>query len=328
MTKSKIVRAALCGVAISASTTAFAQDQAATETVGPGTEGVADIVVTAQRRSQSINSVPLTVTAVSGEQLVEQGVRSADDLVKIVPALTVAKSQNNTPVYTLRGVGFQTQNMTSTSPVGVYVDEVAYAYPYLAGNVAFDLDRVEALKGPQGTLYGRSTTGGVINFITAKPETTPSGSLTFGAGNYGAFGVQGHATGPITGTLSYRVAGDVDLATRGWQHSVTRSGDRLGERNRKAVRGMLQWQPSSAFDTLLTASYWQDLSDTQAPQAIAYTPQVPPFSQAPRAQPSIIAAPSSNRLADWTPFNYRPVPGITPRPDYGRMAAHRPRPCA
>lgn len=276
---------------------------------------VVDIVVTAERRSESANRTALAITAVQGGELARLNVARTEDLVKVVPALTVAKSQGNTPIYTLRGVGFQTINLTSSSPVGIYVDEVSYTYPYLTNNVVFDLERVEVLKGPQGLLYGRSTTGGLVSYITAKPEFTPSGEFTLSAGNYGSYGVNAHFTGPITSTLAFRIAANVDLATKGWQRSVTRPGDRLGERNRKALRGELLWKPDHSFEALLTLSTWKDDSDTQAPQAIAYAPLNAPFSQAARAAPSVIPNVDNARDADWTPAGYQPAPGVT-RPAY------------
>lgn len=276
---------------------------------------IQDIVVTAQKRSESINRVALAITAIDGGQLERLNITKTEDLPKLIPALTVAKSQNNTPIYTLRGVGFQTLNMTASSPVGIYVDEISYTYPYLASNISFDLARVEVLKGPQGTLYGRSTTGGLVNYITAKPKNVQSGSMSFEAGNYGSYAVESYFTGPITNTLSFRLAGRIEISDRGWQRSVTRPYDRLGEKNRKAARGQLLWEPNGGFDALLTVSYWKDNSDTQAPQAILYHPLNPQFGQDAQAVPSVISNRNDARLADWTPASNQPAAGQR-RPPY------------
>ncbi|MDG5487757.1 TonB-dependent receptor [Sphingomonas sp. BGYR3] len=303
-------RVALC-VGVSAMTLwlpglASAQEASSAPDQGEAQTALEDIIVTAQKRSESVNDIPISITAIGGSELERLGVRSTDDLIKIVPALSVAKSQSNTPIYTLRGVGFQNQNLTSTSPVGIYVDEVAYAYPYMGSDIAFDLERVEVLKGPQGLLYGRSTTGGVVNYITGKPKGTTEGAVTFEIGNYETYGIQGYVTGPITSTLSYRVAGKVELALDGWQRSVTRPDDRLGERNRKALRASLLWEPTTDFSALLAIAYWRDQSDTQAPQAIRYVPGNPAFPD-PRVNASLIPNPTNSRDADWTPADYQPT---------------------
>ena len=292
-------------LAVALAQAAVAEESRSNPTVVENT--LEEIIVTAQKRSESINSVPMTITAVSGEELQRAGVKSTDDLVKIVPSLSVAKSQSNTPIYTMRGVGFQSQNLTSTSPVGIYVDEVAYAYPYMASNVAFDLQRVEVLKGPQGTLFGRSTTGGVVNFIAAKPQDTAQGTLGLEYGSYGNFGAQGYYTGPISPTLSYRIAGSLEKSQDGWQRSQSRPSDRLGKVDRKAMRGSLLWTPSENLESLLTVSYWKDQSETQAPQAIGYVPGNPAFAD-PRINASLIPNPTDGRQADWTPASYQPTP--------------------
>lgn len=294
------------GLAITLATPAFAETAPGQAAAESGDNGLAEIIVTAQKRSESANAVALSITAATGDELLRAGVRSTDDLVKIVPSLTVAKSQSNTPIYTLRGVGFQSQNLTSTSPVGIYVDEVAYAYPYMASNVAFDLERVEVLKGPQGTLFGRSTTGGVVNYIIAKPKDTTSGSVSIEGGSYGRIGGQAHITGPLGANLSYRLAGNVENSSTGWQRSVTRPTDRLGKIERYAVRGSLLWQPTTDFEALFSASYWKDNSDTQAPQATGYVPGNPQFAD-PRVAASLIPNPTDARLADWTPLSYQPT---------------------
>ncbi|MGG6496105.1 UNVERIFIED_CONTAM: TonB-dependent receptor plug domain-containing protein, partial [Bacteroidetes bacterium 56_B9] len=91
-------------------------------------------------------------------------------------SFTVAQSYQGVPTYTLRGIGFNTINLSSTSTVGTYTDEVAYAYPIMNTGPMIEIERVEVLKGPQGTLYGRNTTAGLINFVTGKPSEAPSGA--------------------------------------------------------------------------------------------------------------------------------------------------------
>ena len=271
-----------------------------------------DIVVTAQKRAESSSRIGMSIAAFSAETLRDADIRSTEDLTRVVPGFTVAKSVANTPIYNLRGVGSQSQFLSTTSPVGVYVDEVAYAYPYMANNVAFDLERVEVLKGPQGTLYGRNTTGGLVNYITARPTADWSGALRLSYGNYQSYTAEGHLSGPLTPTLGFRIAARYDGRDKGWQRSITRPGDRLGEIDRFTTRGSLEIKPSSSFNALLTGTYWQDRSDTQAAQLVGYIEQAPGFGN-PAALASLLPAHDA-RLADWTPPGYQVVPTILPRP--------------
>src|SRR5690606_33902929 len=115
--------------------------------------------------------IPMAVQAFTGEDLEALRVTNVKDLSAVAPSFTVSQSYQGVPIYTLRGIGFNTINISSTSTVGSYVDEVAYAYPFMLNGPMFDLQRVEVLKGPQGTLYGRNTTAGLVDFITNRPTT-------------------------------------------------------------------------------------------------------------------------------------------------------------
>lgn len=241
----------------------------------PGTEA-GDIIVTAQRRSESINKVPLSIQAFSGEKLASAGVVDAAGLTQVTSGLNFARSSANTPIYTLRGIGFNTPNLSSTSPVGLYVDEVAYAYPYMGNGPLFDVERVEVLKGPQGTLYGRNTTGGLINFIAAKPGNKLEGGLTAELGNYQTYNFEGFVSAPLTETLGLRISGRWENSDEGWQVSRSR-GDRRGEKDRLGLRAILEFEPTSALSVQLSASYWRDKSDTVATQAVALAADQPAF---------------------------------------------------
>lgn len=236
---------------------------AQTEAAG---DGLQEIIVTAQKRSQNLNDVGLSIQAFSGEDLKASGVTTASDLSQLVSGFNFSRSNANTPIFTLRGVGFQTPNLSSTSPVGIYVDEVAYAYPYMANGPTFDLERVEVLKGPQGTLYGRNTTGGLVNFIAAKPTDRIEGGMTAELGNYRTFNLEGYLNLPLAENLALRVSGRNESSDKGWQISRTR-GERLGEKDRTAARALLRWEASPNLTVALGASWWRDGSDTVAPQA-------------------------------------------------------------
>ena len=167
---------------------------------------VQEVVVTAQRREQSLLSVPLAVSAVAGEQLAEKGVVRSSDLATVVPNLSVNSAYGDTqPNFSLRGVSVANEyNANQASPVGVYVDDAYLASRTSHGQQLYDLERVEVLRGPQGTLYGRNTTGGAINFITRKPKLDgQDGYVSLGYGDQDTF----EAQAAYEATLAPGVAG-------------------------------------------------------------------------------------------------------------------------
>ncbi|MGH6617424.1 TonB-dependent receptor [Sphingomonas sp.] len=257
-----------------------------------------DIIVTAQKRSENINKVPLSIQAFAGDTLAKAGITDTSALTAVVPGLTFARSGLGTPIYTLRGVGFNTRNLSATSPVGVYTNEVSLAYPYMSNGPLFDVERVEVLKGPQGTLYGRNTTGGLINFITARPTKSLEGSLSATYASYKTYNFDGFVSGPLTDTLGIRLAFRTENSDEGWQRSVTRD-DRLGKKSRQALRGSLDWAPTDTISSQFTINYWRDRSDTQAPQASSISPDQPAFLK-PGAANSVPTNPTDTQ-ADWDP---------------------------
>ena len=148
-----------------------------------------EIVVTAQKREQNASDIGMAISAFSGDNLKTLGVSDTRDLAGLVPGFTAAKSDLGTTIYTLRGIGYNSPNLSSTSPVGVYVDEASFPYPYMSHGLSYDLERVEVLKGPQGTIYGRNTTGGAVNFITKRPTSDFESGITVQYGNYEKYGI-------------------------------------------------------------------------------------------------------------------------------------------
>jgi iron complex outermembrane receptor protein len=213
---------------------AQAQANAATgpDATGPEEGTLAEIVVTAQRRSESLLTVPIAVSVLSGDELLKHGVTQVRNLASIVPNLQVNDSTGGSePNFTLRGVGLGNDySSNQASPVGVYADDAYLAFRATYGAQMFDLERVEVLRGPQGTLYGRNTTGGAINFITRKPELAGSnGSVELSYGNFqtsradaavevtpvdGVFGIRGAVSfEQHDGFIENKFPGGSDLAT-------------------------------------------------------------------------------------------------------------------
>ena len=276
-----------------------AHGQAAQTAQADASDG--EIIVTAQRREQSLNDVPVSVQAFTGATLANSGVVDASGLSQVTGGLNFAKSSSGTPIFTLRGVGFNTPTLSSTSPVGVYVDEVAYPYPYMASGPIFDLDRVEVLKGPQGTLYGRNTTGGLVNFIVKKPGHEFGGYAQAELGNFQTYNLEGGLTVPMGANAGLRLSGRWENSDKGWQHSRTRPDDRLGKVDRLGLRAVFDADPTDRLSITLTGSYWYDKSDTVAAQAVALTPDSAPFTAPGLA--SMIHTDWKAGEADWDPAN-------------------------
>src|SRR6202521_5134886 len=174
---------------------ADANAAAPTETSGTGLE---EIGVTAQKGGENIHALGSSITAVTGEQLVERGVTEVKDLTRIEPSLQFSQTAYGTPIYTIRGIGYYEESLSASSAVAVYQDEVAYPFPVMTKGVLLDPERVEILKGPQGTLYGQNATAGAINFIAAKPTHDFAAGFdeTFARFNRNLF--SGFITGPLT----------------------------------------------------------------------------------------------------------------------------------
>lgn len=256
-----------------------------------------DIVVTANKREQSINKVGLAITALSGDTLKSQNIVSLSDLANSIPGLSYAPSATQTPVYTLRGVGFYETSLAAYPTTSVYVDQVPLSFPALSTHANFDLERVEVLKGPQGTLFGQNSTGGAINFIAAKPTNSfeMGGDISYGRFNR----IEGNAyvSGPLTDTLRARLA-VTGAHADDWQRSYTRN-DKLGEVAYYGARLLLDWDPVDTVSVEINLNGWRDRSDPQAPQYQTLLSQSPATTV-----PGLRAFPFSPfnaRAADWTP---------------------------
>ena len=236
------------------------------------------IVVTANRRSEDINDVGLAIQAFSGDTLDDLQVKSTEDLQAVVPSLNVSRGYQGIPIYTLRGIGFNTINLSATSTVGTYQDEVALAYPFMNSGPVYDLERVEVLKGPQGTLYGRNTTGGLVNFITAKPQLgQTSGALAADFGSEQTLNTEGHFNVPFGDTVAVRASWRTERSWDGWQHSASRD-ETQGEVERYGGRLALAAEPIPDMRIELGGSFWINKSDTLAAQAVGFTPNTDPAS--------------------------------------------------
>jgi iron complex outermembrane recepter protein len=264
-----------------------------------------EVTVTAEKRQGSADTTPAALSSFRGEELQAQGVYDTRDLGKLVPGFSAADSGFDTPAYTLRGVGFADSSFATTSTVGVYSDEVSLAYPIMSKGPDLDLRRVEVLKGPQGTLYGRNATAGTINYVANTPSARFSDGGDVAYGSFGRVDAQGYVSGPLGESLKGRLAVLSTTSEEGWQISHTRPDDRLGRLNKQAARGILDWQPGERFSLRLTLSGWTDKSEPEAPYAVALQPQNPFFGMAgldPTVRNYPIIPNNKNpQIADWNP---------------------------
>jgi iron complex outermembrane recepter protein len=249
-----------------ASQPAPASSAAVTAAPASSTGGLQEIVVTANKRAQNLNDVGLSITAASGAQLAQVGIKDTGDLAKITPGLSFAKSQDGTPVFTLRGVGFNDYTLGASPAVSVYVDQVPMAYSVFTKGATLDLERVEVLKGPQGLLFGQNSTGGAINYIANKPTDTVQGGAGLSYSRFDTFDGEAYISGPVGDTLGIRAA--VATTQSGpWQKSVTRDAA-LGRQHFYQGRLQFDWKPSDRLSFLLSVNGWVDTGDTQAAQLV------------------------------------------------------------
>lgn len=255
-----------------------------------------DIVVTAQKRSESVNRVGMSITALGGDQLVRQGIVDTSQLIKVIPGFNFTQSAYATPVYTIRGIGFQENSLAGSPAVSIYVDEIPIPFPAEADGAALDLERVEVLKGPQGTLYGQNSTGGAVNYIAAKPTDRFAAGIDASYGRFNVIDAQAFISGPLSDTLKARLALRV-LRGDEWQRSYTRD-DTLGRQAKVQGRLLADWEPSDRLKVSINLSGWRDRSDTPAAQAIGIAPQTD-LVPIPTGLENYPVAPRSNRAADW-----------------------------
>src|SRR5580698_6846601 len=170
-------------------------------------QGIETVTVTAEKRAESAQNVPIALTVLTAEDLKNQGITKVNGLQYATPSLEVVPAfGSGQPEFRLRGVGFDDYASNNSSTVGVYVDEVAYPIPAQTQGTIFDLQRTEVLYGPQGTLYGVNTTGGAINFITNKPADEFTAGLSAEYDSHNEFISDGYISGPIADGFDYRLA--------------------------------------------------------------------------------------------------------------------------
>lgn len=216
--------------------------------------GLNEIIVTAQRREQSLQKVPIAVSAVDSTALETAGIQSTSQLAQVVPGIQFNYIAGNTNV-SIRGVGTQSYGPGAENPVGVYVDGVHIATTAGLFFQLANVDRVEVLKGPQGTLFGRNTTGGLVHVITSEPPSTVQGLVRASYGNYDSFVGDLYAGGPVSSTVSADLAVRYARQGKGYGRNVT-TGDEVNRNdNDLIVRSKVKFEPTPDLKFILAGDY-------------------------------------------------------------------------
>ena len=232
------------------------------------------IVVTAQKRTQSLQDVPVVVTVVSSQLMKDSGVHDIKDLTLLTPGLLVTSTTSESVTTArIRGIGTVGDNIGLESSVGIVIDGVYRPRNGVSFGDLGELDHIEVLKGPQGSLFGKSTSAGVINIVTKQPTFSPGMDAEATVGNYGAYGVSASVNGPL---IDDKLAGRLFFADR-QRDGFYKVGDGVGpgtsshdgNQNFYTLRGQLLFTPQANFDAKLIADY--SLRDEQCCDAVQIT---------------------------------------------------------
>ena len=265
----RVLMAAMCSTAMA--TPAFAQDAGAEET----DDSV--IIVTAQRRAQDVQDIPLAVTAVSPVQLERQGVVNVTQISQVSASFSTSNAQNTagTNVLRIRGVGTTSNNIGFESAVGIFIDGAYQSRPGVALSEFVDVERVEVLRGPQGTLFGRNTSAGALNVTTKRPDLNEFGGFVNASyGNYDLMSIQGAVNAPIIqDTLALRVTGAYRKRD-GFVRVVNSTGEigRSNELDQYLVRAQLGYEGESGLQIRLIGDYSEINGNCCAPIEVVKSP--------------------------------------------------------
>jgi len=239
--------------AMLAATPALAQTAQADE----GSFAADEIIVTAQRQAQSLQEVPIAVSAFSAEALEKQQIKNSSDLQLTLPNVTFTKGNFTGSSFTIRGIGDLCVGVSCDSATAIHLDGTPLLGTRLFETEFFDLERVEVLRGPQGTLFGRNATSGVVNFIPVRPDLTgfkASGEVDYG--NYNQIKTKGMINLPLGSKMAARVAGFY-MKRDGYTTNLF-NDSQIDDRDMYAVRGSLRWEPSDSTTVDLSAYYFHE----------------------------------------------------------------------
>lgn len=218
----------------------------------PKATAIQELVVTAQRREENIQNVPIAVSAFSEANLKQQQIAGGQDLLLAVPNVTFSRGNFGGYNFQIRGIGTKLVATSADAAIGIHENNVPLTANNLADAEFYDVERIEVLRGPQGTQFGRNTTGGLVNIITNKPTDTFGARVTAGYGNYQSEKLNGFINIPLPGNLAIRAAGSYVNRDGYGRNLVT--GDRIDGRDLWSTRLSLRWKPT---DRLTADVMWE-----------------------------------------------------------------------
>ncbi|MFD1768096.1 TonB-dependent receptor [Sphingorhabdus buctiana] len=251
------------------SSAAYAQDAATPEEEQQVAGDSGDIIVTAQRREQRLQDVPVAVSAFGEVAIAARQAVQIGDLMKVTPNTQVASpfGEGGPPNFVIRGISSTDYSANQSKPIAVYIDEGIRGLSTFETMPLFDVERVEVLRGPQGTLYGKNATGGAVNIVTKKPSFSTEGYVTGSYGNFNRVRLQGAVQAPlIDGVLAVRVAA-LYVHDTGVLENVTPGLGDLDQTDVFAFRGALQFEPSNSFEATLRYNHVRSGGRNYAPFA-------------------------------------------------------------
>lgn len=234
-----------------------------------GADLLEELVVTAKKREENLQDVAVSVSAFSADTIRDIGLTNSNDLGRLIPGVEIRAVSGNEMAKTyIRGVGSVDFNANASPTLGVYLDEVYLFSQFQHTTQIFDLQRIEVLRGPQGTLYGRNVTAGAINYVTAKPQQEFSGYVRGSYGNYNSSNVEFAVTGGITDTLAGRIAG-VYSYSDGWMESRAPTAatpnsikdDNINGDDTYSLRASLSWTPTDELEVYFNVHGHQSYAD-------------------------------------------------------------------
>jgi outer membrane receptor protein involved in Fe transport len=215
-------------------------------------QGLEEIVVTAQRREQSLQEVPISIEVISGAQLRQQGFRVMDDLANFSPSVEIDMRVQDQDI-SIRGMGTTGNNLSLEQSAPTFVDNIHFGRTSMIKGAFFDLERIEVLRGPQPVTFGQNAVAGAFNLTTRKPTAEWEGDVSLEVGNFDRKTIEGGIGGPITDTIGIRVAGKWDTL-EGYMEDIF-TGYRYPMRKDLSMRGIVQWTPNENFSAIAKAEY-------------------------------------------------------------------------
>ncbi len=230
-----------------------------------------EIIVTSQRTEQSVQDVPIAVSAFGGEELDARQIESFTDIQFNIPNFSFSRTNFTGSAISLRGIGALAVGSSTEPAVSVHINDVFIDTPRLFETEFFDVERLEILRGPQGTLFGRNATGGVLNVITNKADTSAvGGHIDLEYGNFESIKLKGALNVPITERLAARLAGTV-IQRDGFTDNIV-TGREIDDRDIYALRGSVRWEPTDNTTVDFTASYMREDDNRQRASGLQCNP--------------------------------------------------------